>query len=233
MKMLCIGAYLSHMNDDLIHDFSKMPGLAGVFLFGLRHPKAQSHRAAFRHNLQRLGWVIGNALAQDWPMREIKVETGLGTATCTVPAEQPVLATILRAGIPMHAGVLEVWDQADCAFVSAYRKKNSNGGFDIKIEYLGAPSSEGRILVIVDPMLATGASMMAAYKALVSDGIPSKLHIISAIASTEGLDYAQRELPEGTTFWIGAVDDGLDENDYIVPGLGDAGDLSYGSKSRS
>jgi uracil phosphoribosyltransferase len=161
------------------------------------------------------------------------VNTGLGTARCSIPSEQPVLATVMRAGLPMHAGVLDVWDGADCAFVSAYRKHNPNGGFDIEIEYLGAPSCEGRILVLVDPMLATGASMVAAYKALCSDGTPKQLHVICAIASPEGVKYAQQELPEGTTFWIGAIDEGLDQNDYIVPGLGDAGDLSYGPKSRS
>ena len=224
---------LASMNEHLIHDFSKKKGLAGNLLFSLRHPQAQSHRAAFRHNLQRLGWMLGNALAEVWPMKEVEVNTGLGTARGSIPSEQPVLATVMRAGLPMHAGVLDVWDGADCAFVSAYRKHNPNGGFDIEIEYLGAPSCEGRILVLVDPMLATGASMVAAYKALCSDGTPKQLHVICAIASPEGVEYAQQELPEGTTFWIGAIDEGLDQNDYIVPGLGDAGDLSYGPKTRS
>ena len=219
------------MNEHLIHDFSKKKGLAGNLLFSLRHPQAQSHRAAFRHNLQRLGWMLGNALAEVWPMKEVEVNTGLGTARCSIPSEQPVLATVMRAGLPMHAGVLDVWDGADCAFVSAYRKHNPNGGFDIEID--GGINFEGRILVLVDPMLATGASMVAAYKALCSDGTPKQLHVICAIASPEGVKYAQQELPEGTTFWIGAIDEGLDQNDYIVPGLGDAGDLSYGPKSRS
>ena len=221
------------MNEHLIHDFSKKKGLAGHLLFSLRHPQAQSNRAVFRHNLQRLGWMLGNALAEVWPMKDVEVNTGLGTARCSIPSEQPVLATVMRAGLPMHAGVLDVWDGADGAFVSAYRKHNSSGGFDIEIEYLGARSCEGRILVLVDPMLATGASMVAAYKALCSDGTPKQLHVICAIASPEGVKYAQQELPEGTTFWIGAIDEGLDQNDYIVPGLGDAGDLSYGPKSRS
>ncbi len=224
---------LARMNEHLIHDFSKKKGLAGHLLFSLRHPQAQSNRAVFRHNLQRLGWMLGNALAEVWPMKDVEVNTGLGTARCSIPSEQPVLATVMRAGLPMHAGVLDVWDGADGAFVSAYRKHNSSGGFDIEIEYLGAPSCEGRILVLVDPMLATGASMVAAYKALCSDGTPKQLHVICAIASPEGVKYAQQELPEGTTFWIGAIDEGLDQNDYIVPGLGDAGDLSYGPKSRS
>tara|TARA_B110000444_G_C18790431_1_gene572179 strand:+ start:74 stop:739 length:666 start_codon:yes stop_codon:yes gene_type:complete len=221
------------MNDKLIHDFSKKPGMAGTLLFSLRHEVAQSHRGAFRHNLQRLGWLLGNAMAEVWPMKEIEVKTGLGVAQCSVIKEQPVLATVMRAGLPMHAGVLEVWDQADCAFVSAYRKHNNEGGFDIQIEYLGAPSCKDRILVLVDPMLATGASMVAAYEALITEGSPSQLHVIAAIASPEGVEYAQHNLPKGTVFWIGAIDEGLDENGYIVPGLGDAGDLSYGAKSRS
>tara|TARA_B110000902_G_C13758407_1_gene379568 strand:- start:25 stop:525 length:501 start_codon:yes stop_codon:yes gene_type:complete len=166
-------------------------------------------------------------------MKEIEVKTGLGVAQCSVIKEQPVLATVMRAGLPMHAGVLEVWDQADCAFVSAYRKHNNEGGFDIEIEYLGAPSCKDRILVLVDPMLATGASMVAAYEALITEGAPSQLHVIAAIASPEGVEYAQNNLPKGTVFWIGAIDEGLDDNGYIVPGLGDAGDLSYGAKSRS
>ena len=224
---------LARMNENLINDFSKKKGLAGSLLFSLRHPQAQSHRAVFRHNLQRLGWMLGNALAEVWPMKEVEVNTGLGTARCIIPSEQPVLATVMRAGLPMHAGVLDVWDGADCAFVSAYRKHKPNGRFDIEIEYLGAPSCEDRILVLVDPMLATGASMVAAYKALCSDGTPKQLHVICAIASPEGVRYAQQELPEGTTFWIGAIDEGLDQDDYIVPGLGDAGDLSYGPKTRS
>jgi uracil phosphoribosyltransferase len=221
------------MNDKLIHDFSKKPGMAGTLLFSLRHEVAQSHRGAFRHNLQRLGWLLGNAMAEVWPMKEIEVKTGLGVAQCSVIKEQPVLATVMRAGLPMHAGVLEVWDQADCAFVSAYRKHNNEGGFDIEIEYLGAPSCKDRILVLVDPMLATGASMVAAYEALITEGAPSQLHVIAAIASPEGVEYAQNNLPKGTVFWIGAIDEGLDDNGYIVPGLGDAGDLSYGAKSRS
>ena len=221
------------MNDKLIHDFSKKPGMAGTLLFSLRHEVAQSHRGAFRHNLQRLGWLLGNAMAEVWPMKEIEVKTGLGVAKCSVIKEQPVLATVMRAGLPMHAGVLEVWDQADCAFVSAYRKHNNEGGFDIEIEYLGAPSCKDRILVLVDPMLATGASMVAAYEALITEGAPSQLHVIAAIASPEGVEYAQNNLPKGTVFWIGAIDEGLDDKGYIVPGLGDAGDLSYGAKSRS
>ena len=221
------------MNEKLIHDFSKKPGMAGSLLFSLRHEIAQSHRGAFRHNLQRLGWLLGNAMAEVWPMKEIEVKTGLGVAKCNIIKEQPVLATVIRAGLPMHAGVLEVWDQADCAFVSAYRKHNDKGGFDIEIEYIGAPTCEDRILVLVDPMLATGASMVSAYEALCLEGAPSQLHVIIAIASPEGVEYAQKHLPEGTVFWIGAIDEGLDENGYIVPGLGDAGDLSYGTKSRS
>lgn len=221
------------MNETLIHDFSTKPGMAGSLLFNLRHEVAQSHRGAFRHNLQRLGSLLGNAMAEVWPMKEVDVKTGLGVAQCTVIREQPVLATVMRAGLPMHAGVLEVWDEADCAFVSAYRKHNEQGDFDIEIEYIGAPSCKDRLLVLVDPMLATGASMVAAYQALCVDGAPRQLHVIVAIASPEGIEYAQNLLPKGTVFWIGAIDEGLDANGYIVPGLGDAGDLSYGTKTRS
>ena len=218
------------MNEKLIHDFSKKPGMAGSLLFSLRHEIAQSHRGAFRHNLQRLGWLLGNAMAEVWPMIEIEVKTGLGVAKCNVIKEQPVLATVMRAGLPMHAGVLEVWDQADCAFVSAYRKHNDQGGFDIEIEYIGAPSCKDRILVLVDPMLATGNSSVAAIDLLKQAGYYSSKMLT---ASLDNIDFIKAHFPENTHLWIAAIDNDLNEKGYIIPGLGDAGDLSYGTKSRS
>jgi len=201
-------------------------------LLNLRDASRHGDRAAFRWNMQRMGRELGSALAQSWPMADATCTTPLGTATERVPAHQPVLACILRASMPLHQGVMDVWDAADGAFVSAYRKHH-DAGFDIEIEYLGAPSMEGRALVLVDPMLATGASLQAAYDALCETGVPASVHVLAAIASEEGLANAQQGLPEGTSFILGGVDADLNEHGYIVPGLGDAGDLAFGPKTRA
>ena len=208
------------------------PGMAGQLLLNLRDASTHQDKAAFRWNMQRLGRELGSALAHGWPMAKATCTTPLGTSTEDVPAHQPVMTCILRAAMPLHQGVLDVWDRADSAFVSAYRKHNK-AGFDIDIEYLGAPAMEGRSLVLIDPMLATGASLQAAYDALCETGVPSSVHVLAAIASEEGLTNARQWLPEGTTFLVGGVDPTLDERGYIVPGLGDAGDLAFGPKTRN
>jgi uracil phosphoribosyltransferase len=158
------------------------------------------------------------------------VLTPLGVAETQLPSEQPVVATILRAGLPVHQGVLNYFDRADNAFISAYRKHHKDGSFEIKVEYLSAPSIDGRVVILCDPMLATGQSMYLAYKALLSHGKPSHIHIVSVIGSKEGVEFTRRHFPENTHIWIGAVDDELTAKSYIVPGLGDAGDLAYGIK---
>ena len=208
------------------------PGMAGQLLLNLRDVSTHQDKAAFRWNMQRMGRELGSALAQSWPMAKATCTTPLGTAAEDIPAHQPVMACILRAAMPLHQGVLDVWDRADSAFVSAYRKHH-DAGFDIEIEYLGAPAMEGRALVVVDPMLATGASLQAAYDALCETGTPASVHVLAAIASEEGLSNAQQWLPEGTSFILGGVDSDLNEHGYIVPGLGDAGDLAFGPKTRS
>ena len=211
---------------------NRAPGMAGQLLLKLRDASRHEDRAAFRWNMQRMGRELGSALAQSWPMAKATCTTPLGTATEDIPAHQPVMACILRAAMPLHQGVLDVWDRADSAFVSAYRKHH-DAGFDIEIEYLGAPNMEGRALVLIDPMLATGASLQAAYDALCETGVPASVHVLAAIASEEGLANAQKLLPEGTSFILGGVDADLNEHGYIVPGLGDAGDLAFGSKTRN
>ena len=211
---------------------NRAPGIAGHLLLNLRDASRHGDRAAFRWNMQRMGRELGSALAQSWPMVDASCTTPLGTATERVPAHQPVLACILRASMPLHQGVMDVWDAADGAFVSAYRKHH-DAGFDIEIEYLGAPAMEGRALVLIDPMLATGASLQAAYDALCETGIPASVHILAAIASEEGLANAQQWFPKGTSFIVGGVDPELNEHGYIVPGLGDAGDLAFGPKTRN
>ena len=221
--------YFRYMSAQILN---RAPGIAGHLLLNLRDASRHGDRAAFRWNMQRMGRELGSALAQSWPMADASCTTPLGTATERVPAHQPVLACILRASMPLHQGVMDVWDAADGAFVSAYRKHH-DAGFDIEIEYLGAPSMEGRALVLVDPMLATGASLQAAYDALCETGVPASVHVLAAIASEEGLANAQQWLPEGTAFILGGVDPDLNEHGYIVPGLGDAGDLAFGPKTRA
>ena len=214
------------------HILNRAPGMAGQLLLNLRDASKHEDRAAFRWNMQRMGRELGSALAQSWPMAKATCTTPLGTATEDIPANQPAMACILRAAMPLHHGVLDVWDRADSAFVSAYRKHH-DAGFDIEIEYLGAPAMEGRALVLIDPMLATGASLQAAYDALCETGVPASVHVLAAIASQEGLANAQKWLPDGTSFILGGVDSNLNEHGYIVPGLGDAGDLAFGPKTRA
>ena len=214
------------------HILNRAPGMAGQLLLNLRDASKHEDRAAFRWNMQRMGRELGSALAQSWPMAKATCKTPLGTATEDIPAHQPAMACILRAAMPLHHGVLDVWDRADSAFVSAYRKHH-DAGFDIEIEYLGAPAMEGRALVLIDPMLATGASLQAAYDALCETGVPASVHVLAAIASQEGLANAQKWLPDGTSFILGGVDSNLNEYGYIVPGLGDAGDLAFGPKTRA
>src|SRR4030095_11607544 len=146
--------------------------------------------------------------------------------------EQPVLATILRAGLPLHQGLLNYFDRADNAFISAYRKHRRDGGFEINLEYLSSPILDNRVLIICDPMLATGASVAAALQALQDSGTPSQIHIVSAIAASVGIEYVIREFGEKLYIWCGDIDDELTAKGYIVPGLGDAGDLAYGPKTQ-
>ena len=147
-----------------------------------------------------------------------------------ISAEKPVLTTILRAGLPLHLGLLNYFDDAENAFISAYRKHHKDGSFDIEAEYLASPNIDGKTVILSDPMLASGASMIVTYKSLLERGTPKKLHVVVLIASTEGLEYIKRNLPDNTTIWTGAIDEELTAQSYIVPGLGDAGDLAFGSK---
>jgi uracil phosphoribosyltransferase len=206
--------------------------VANHFIAELRDVEVQKDPMRFRRNLERLGEVIAVELSRTLEYVPTEVTTPLGVARTELLLEQPVLATILRAGLPMHQGLLNYFDRAENAFVSAYRKhRKGEDAFDIEVEYLSSPSIEDRVLVLCDPMLATGRSMVLVYKALLRLGRPKALHVVSAIASTEGVDYAKQHLPAGTRFWIGAIDEEMTAQAYIVPGLGDAGDLAYGRKT--
>ena len=213
----------------MIHNLSETNSLAGQFVAELRDVKIQDDRLRFRRNMERLGEIFAYEISRhlDWEERDIN--TPMGISKCRVLAEQPVLATILRAGLPLHQGLLNFFDNADNAFIAAYRRHNKDGTFFIHLEYVTSPSLADRVVILSDPMLATGSSLVLTIQELMKAGIPKQVHIVTAIACTVGVDYVKRHLPN-VTLWAGAVDDELTAKAYIVPGLGDAGDLAFGEK---
>lgn len=214
----------------MVNILSAGNSIVNVYIAEIRDVEVQNDRMRFRRNLERIAEVAAVEISRKMQYTEKEVTTPLGTAVVPVLSEQPVIGTILRAGLPMHQGVLNYFDHADSAFISAYRKHHKDGTFDIRLEYVGAPSIDDRILILTDPMLATGSSMVSTFKALMEHGRPKHTHIVTALASTQGVDYVRKHLPSGITIWAGAIDDELTAQGYIVPGLGDAGDLAYGSK---
>lgn len=215
-----------------IINFDNHPSLVNRYMAELRDVRIQKDPLRFRENLRRIGQIMAYEISKRLDYKEESVETPLGTALCRMPAQPPVLATILRAGLPFHEGFLSYFDYADNAFVSAYRRYKEKGdSFDVLVEYLASPSIEGRTLIIADPMLATGSSMELGYRALLSKGTPARIHVASVIASQAGVDYVAATFPkEKTTLWVGAIDAEINSHSYIIPGLGDAGDLAYGVK---
>lgn len=214
----------------MINHLSDNHTIFNTYLAEMRDVKIQKDPLRFRKNLERIGIIMAYEVSKVLNYKNETVQTPLGTAECIVVSEQPVLATILRAGLGMHLGFLEVFDRAENAFVSAYRKHSSLEDFEIHVEYMAAPSIEGKILVISDPMLATGNSMQMVYQSLLQNGKPKKTIICAAIAAPEALIYLQNHLPKETLYYVGAIDKELTAQSYIVPGLGDAGDLAYGIK---
>ncbi len=201
------------------------------FIGELRNVEVQEDRMRFRRNLERIGELFAYEISKELEWNTGSITTPLGEAELPLMAEQPVVATILRAGLPLHQGLLNYFDRADNCFISAYRMNHKeDGSFDIKVEYLSSPSLNDRTVILCDPMLATGGSMVLAYKALLRKGKPKHVHIVAAIASLEGLEYCKRHLPKNCTIWIGGLDEELTAQAYIVPGLGDAGDLAFGVK---
>lgn len=213
----------------MIYNISQNNPLAGQIIAELRDTQIQKDRMRFRRNLERLGEMFAFEIGKKMPAIEKEVTTPLGVANCLVLQEQPVLATILRAGLPLHQGLLNVFDQADNAFVSAYRKHHKGGKFTIKLEYLSCPDLENRIVILADPMLATGASMALTLEQLYEQGAPKELHVVTVIACTDGINEVRRHFPQ-VTIWTAAIDEELTAKGYIVPGLGDAGDLAFGEK---
>lgn len=213
------------------HIIGKGNSIFQHFIREIRDVDIQKDSMRFRRNMERIGEVMAYELSKTLPYSEKEITTPLGIAQIPSLDTQPVIATILRAGLPVHQGFLNYFDRAENAFISAYRKHHKDGSFDVQIEYMSSPDLEGKTLILTDPMLATGSSMLLAYKGLLRKGKPAKTHVVSVIASTEGLDYVMKSMPDGTEFWIGAVDEELTVQSYIVPGLGDAGDLAFGIKT--
>ena len=215
----------------MVINLSAAYSLVNDWVSELRHTDIQTDRMRFRKNLERIGEVMAYEISKTMEWEEKEIPTPLGISVCKVMKEQPVRHdTACRASF--SPGVLNFFDKADNAFVSAYRKHHRDGSFEISIEYVSCPDLDGRVLIISDPMLATGASLVKTIQFLKAEGKPREMHIVSAIACTVGIELVQREEP-AAKIWCGAIDDELTAKGYIVPGLGDAGDLSFGSKSQS
>lgn len=214
-------------------NFAETNTVINRFMAELRDVHFQQNRLLFRNNLHRIGMCMAYEISKRLSYNKEEVITPLGVATESVPSDQIVLGTIFRAGLPFHQGFLDVFDKAENAFVSAYRyyKDKECRQVDVHIEYIAAPDLTGKTLIIADPMLATGESMELGYHAFLTKGIPAKVHVASVIASREGVEYVKKAFPEDrTTLWCASIDPELNEHSYIVPGLGDAGDLSFGEK---
>lgn len=213
----------------MVINLSEQHSLISNWVSELRDVDIQADRMRFRRNLERIGEAAAYEISKVLPFVEKEVQTPLGTATCKILQYHPVLATILRAGLPLHQGLLNFFDKADNAFISAYRKHKKDGSFDISLDYISCPELEDRVVIVSDPMLATGSSLVKTIHFLKEEGRPKEIHIVVAIACTVGIEYVKREEPS-VTIWCGDIDDELTAKGYIVPGLGDAGDLAYGVK---
>jgi uracil phosphoribosyltransferase len=215
----------------IVHDFSQSQSILNHFVAELRDVSIQTDRMRFRKNLERIGEILGYELSKTLDYHAENITTPLGIKSTELLNRQPVLCTILRAGLPLHQGMMNYFEQAETTFVSAFRHHpGREKEFEIVVEYLATPSLEDKTLIISDPMLATGESLASVYDVLLSQGIPRKVHIVAAIGSKPGIEFIKTKLPESSELWIASVDDILDENKYIVPGLGDAGDLAFGKK---
>ncbi len=215
-----------------IHILGDENSIFNEFLSEIRSRDVQIDSMRFRRNLERLGEIFAYEISKTMRYEKQDVVTPLGIASMPRLAEKTVLATILRAGLPLHQGMLNYFDHGESAFISAFRKYYKDGTFEIQVDYMSSPELDDKTLILADPMLATGKSMLLGYEELITKGTPTHTHIVSVIASRQGVEYLQRHLsPSKCTLWIGAVDEELTAHSYIVPGLGDAGDLAYGNKT--
>jgi uracil phosphoribosyltransferase len=216
----------------MVHHLSDSYSLVNDWVGELRNVAVQEDRMRFRHNLERIGSVAAYEISKKLPYVPVTVQTPMGMAIVNNLEAQPVVATIMRAGLPLYQGILNFFDKADSAFIGAYRKHRKDDSFEIDQTYVTSPELAGRPLIVADPMLATGSSLILALDALVAYDSPSEIHIVSVIACTVGIEAIQRKYPQ-CTLWIAAIDEELTAKGYIVPGLGDAGDLAFGSKRQS
>ncbi len=214
-----------------IVNFAEQNSLISQYMAELRDVDVQTDMLRFRTNLRRIGQIMAYEISRTLAYRKREIQTPLAKAEVDLIDSKLVLATIFRAGVPFHQGFLDYFDKAENAFVSAYRKYKEKENFDVCIEYLASPLLDGKTLILADPMLATGASMELSYPALLTKGTPAEIHVASVIASQKAVDYVAEHFPaDKTTLWVGAVDPEINDHSYIVPGLGDAGDLAYGTK---
>ncbi len=214
-----------------VHIIDSKKSVLNTFIAEIRNVEIQKDSFRFRRNIERIGEILAYELSQTLDFQNKTITTPLGTKQIDVPEKDIVLCSILRAGLPLHNGLLNYFDHAENAFISAYRKHTSDNDFEIKVEYFASPSLENKTLILADPMLATGQSLVSVFKGLQQKhGTPKKIHLVCVIGSTEGIDYIKKHLPENITLWIATVDDKLNKQGYIIPGLGDAGDLAFGKK---
>jgi uracil phosphoribosyltransferase len=215
----------------MVYNLSTNSSVFTQWMSEIRDVQVQTDRMRFRRNMERIGEIAAYEISKQLPMEEVNVPTPMGESKIYRLKEAPVLATILRAGIPLHQGLLNYFDGSDCAFIAAYRKHHRDGSFEIEQNYITCPSLQDRVLIVADPMLATGASLILALETLLMHGTPLQIHVVAAIATAEGIDNLRRKYP-AVHIWAGDIDDELTAKGYIVPGLGDAGDLSYGNKQQ-
>ena len=215
----------------ILHHIENENSVLNQFIAEIRDKNEQKDSLRFRRNIERIGEILGYELSKKLQYNGVSVQTPLGEKTIQLPQNDLVLCSILRAGLPLHQGLLNYFDKAENAFISAYRKhaKNSND-FEIIVEYFASPSIDNKTLILADPMLATGQSLVAVYEAIKKYGQPKEVHIISVIGALAGIEFVQNHFPKNTHLWIAAIDDKLNEKGYIIPGLGDAGDLAFGQK---
>lgn len=213
----------------MVTDFSISNSIINIYISEIRDEKIQIDQLRFRKNLERISAIMAYEISKTLTYIDLKVQTPMGVADSKSLKSKVVVASILRAGLPMHNGFLEVFDKAENAFISAYRRHHKDGSFDIKLQYVTCPDLKGKVLILVDPMLATGSSVEKTLSEIGEYGKPSKIHVVTAISSTQGVKHIRRLFPK-VAIWTGAIDDELTAKSYIVPGLGDAGDLAFGPK---
>ena len=213
-----------------VYNFSDYSSVYNKFLSELRDVNVQKDSMRFRKNLERIGEISAYEISKKLDKKNQITTTPLGVSDTYVPLNNLVLATILRAGLPLHNGLLKYFDNSENCFISAYRKHTSKDDFEVEIQYMASPNLNDKVVLLSDPMLASGKSMVLAYKALLENGTPKKIHVVSVIGSQQGVDFISKNMPDNTTLWIGAIDPKMTIQSYIVPGLGDAGDLAFGIK---